>query len=433
MIIEFTVSNFRSIKNEQIFSMLAYASKTKGDNVSQIILKNGSSVRLLNSAVLYGANASGKSNFIRGFRAMNYFILSSTDFKNGEDIICYEPFELDNSKITAPTRFKVIFIGTDNIKYQYEIEYNRKEVLKEILIHFPLGQPAVIFNRTGTTIKLKDGFRDKRGVSLRIIPNQLFLSKIGNDGHEQMGEIYLYFKNIEVWNVPNRPIMNALAERMKKDMSLPENEKFKKRLIKLINIADTQIEDIETHSQSNDFSDVKLDDKFPSEVRDHIINSLKERIELRPSHGLYEGDVRIGTKTLEWDEESLGTQVLFALGGLILRCLEKGGTIFFDELDNSLHPRLCRFLVRLFHNPLSNPNHAQLIFATHEVTLLDKDIFRKDQIWFAKKNKRGDTEIYSAQDFEGVRDDTPFDKWYMAGKFDAQPQIKEVEFIYGDA
>jgi AAA15 family ATPase/GTPase len=122
--------------------------------------------------------------------------------------------------------------------------------------------------------------------------------------------------------------------------------------------------------------------------------------------------------------------VLFALGGIILKRLEKGGVLFFDELDNSLHPKLSKFLVRLFNNPRSNSQNAQLVLATHEVTLLDKEVFRKDQIWFCEKDQFGSTEIFSAKEFEGVRDDTPFDKWYVNGKFGGQPKIKELEFIF---
>lgn len=113
-----------------------------------------------------------------------------------------------------------------------------------------------------------------------------------------------------------------------------------------------------------------------------------------------------------------------------MKRLEQGGVLFFDELDNSLHPKLSKFLVRLFNNPVSNTKNAQLVVATHEVTLLDKEVFRKDQIWFCEKDKYGVTEIFSAKDFDGVRDDTPFDKWYMNGKFGGQPKIKELEFIF---
>ena len=132
-------------------------------------------------------------------------------------------------------------------------------------------------------------------------------------------------------------------------------------------------------------------------------------------------------------KESVGTRVLFALGGIILEALEKGGVVFFDELDNSLHPKLIKFLVRLFNNPITNKKGAQLVFATHEVTLLDKNTFRKDQIWFSQKSKYGCSELYCAKEIEGLRDDTNFELWYRTGKFGGNPKIKEVEFIFENA
>jgi AAA15 family ATPase/GTPase len=121
--------------------------------------------------------------------------------------------------------------------------------------------------------------------------------------------------------------------------------------------------------------------------------------------------------------------VLFTLGFSILKVLDEGGIFIFDELDGSLHPQLSSFLVRLFHNPITNSRNAQIIFSTHEVLLLDKNTFRKDQIWFTEKNKTGATEIFSANDFDGVRDDMPFGKWYLAGKFGGTPHISESKFI----
>ena len=112
--------------------------------------------------------------------------------------------------------------------------------------------------------------------------------------------------------------------------------------------------------------------------------------------------------------------------------METGGIMFIDELDNSLHPKLTKFLVKLFSNPISNPKNAQLVCATHEVTLLDKDMFRMDQVWFTEKNKFGASELYSIKDFDGVREGIPFDKWYYNGKFGGEPKIKEIEFIFGD-
>ena len=128
--------------------------------------------------------------------------------------------------------------------------------------------------------------------------------------------------------------------------------------------------------------------------------------------------------------ESDGTNKIIDLSGPIFDTLLHGNVLIIDELDAKLHPLITMSIVELFNSPESNPNNAQLIFATHEVTLLDRDLFRTDQIWFVEKNQFGETEFFSAQDFEGVREDVPFDKWYMAGKFGGLPKIEDIESIF---
>lgn len=209
---------------------------------------------------------------------------------------------------------------------------------------------------------------------------------------------------------------------------LQKHEKLKKQLDKLIRIADTHIELIKIEEKSVDF---EFDDDVPEEIKKIFISDNK--YELFALHktfrdGLLEGEANFPF----FQKESIGTITLYGIGALILFILNKGDILVIDEIDNSLHPKLCKFLIKLFHHPLTNPRNAQLIFASHETTLLDKELLRKDQIWFTEKNKYGETQLFSVQDFDKVKGDEPFDLWYMQGKFGGQPNIKEVEFIYGD-
>jgi AAA15 family ATPase/GTPase len=135
---------------------------------------------------------------------------------------------------------------------------------------------------------------------------------------------------------------------------------------------------------------------------------------------------------LSFDEESNGVKTLFSVGGRMLDALSKGETIFVDELETSLHPYLSKVLVSLFQNKRINKKNAQLIFTTHDTNLLDKTLFRKDQVWFAQKDEFGETDLYSLQDYSDVREDTPFDKWYLAGKFGGIPNIKSLENLFID-
>jgi len=126
----------------------------------------------------------------------------------------------------------------------------------------------------------------------------------------------------------------------------------------------------------------------------------------------------------------MGTQILYSLGGKVLLTLQNGGVLIVDEFDTSLHPFLTRMLVLMFQSEKLNPQNAQLIFTSHDMTLLDRDIIRKDQVWIAEKNQYGASDLFSLQDFESVREETPFDKWYLAGKFGGLPTIKSVDTIF---
>jgi len=233
--------------------------------------------------------------------------------------------------------------------------------------------------------------------------------------------------NIGVWSGTDFLAKERLKSVVIQSMKPKENKKFVQRLEKLLKIADTGVAGIDLKSAKRE------ELVFPEFISEVEKEKAIKRYSDRPftKHPYFNDKQQQGKMfELPLEHNSTGTQTLFTLGGLLLIALQQGGVILYDEFDNSLHPKLCRFLIRLFHNPLTNPKNAQLVFATHEVSLLDKAIFRKDQIWFAEKDKYGQSTLFSAQDFEGVRDDTPFDKWYMAGKFGGYPKIKELNFIF---
>jgi AAA15 family ATPase/GTPase len=419
MLIEFSVTNFRLIKDEQCLSMETDLDTTHLDNTFQA----NEELRLLKTTVIYGANASGKTNLIAAALAFCRFIVNSTDLKKDDPIECYKPFKLDKSFRTQPSSFKIAFLGNDNIKYQYEISLNKKKVLSEELTYYPNGIEVKVFTRKPPVIELGEGFLDKN-VTKKVLENRLFLSEAANNlGDEQMGTLYSYFKKIEFWNV----IDNISLLSRKVSEIYANDSRLAQKLSQLIKVCDTKIE--MTLIRERDESEFQLPDDLSADIKQNIITQNKYGI--KTFHQVYEQGIAVDTQPFELTEESEGTQILYALGGLILKQFETGGVIFFDEFNNSLHPKLCRFLIRLFHNPKSNPKNTQLIFATHETSLLDNSLFRKDQIWFTEKNKFGETELFSASDFEGVQNNAPFQNWYMAGKFDAQPHIKEIEFIYG--
>ncbi len=409
MIIKFSVSNFRSIKEAQTLYLEASSVKQKQQNTFLPTNK----LTLLKSVAVYGANASGKSNVIKALSNFIDFILNSTDLKNGENIKWYQAFRLDDKYKNASTKYSIQFIANDNIRYKYNIEYNQFEIIQETLDFFPKGYKANIFTRNKTkSIKFAKSFIDKR-IDKKILPNQLFLSKSGNSGHKQMGNIYLYFRTYTVHFNSGKQSQIKLKKTIESLFLNSNNKTYQKKLNNLIRVADTKIDSII----------VRNDNKGNETNENYITQTVHKR---------YGDSENPENEYFDLSEESEGTQALFSIGGLILKQLLTGGILILDELENSLHPKLCKFLVKLFHNTESNPKNAQLIFATHEVSLLDKRIFRKDQVWFTEKNKYGETELFSLDDFEEVKDDTPFDLWYMKGKFGGQPNIKEIDFIFGD-
>jgi AAA15 family ATPase/GTPase len=439
MIIDFSIKNFRSFKDEESFSLVSDSGKSKTDNTFEVELINGNKLQLLKTAVIYGANGSGKTNVIRSIYALKWFVTHSMDFKVDKPIPCYEPYELDVDTINEPTETKVSFILAKT-KYIYTIKYNQNSIIYESLIFYPTIKPATLFERKLDSESSKPDFIEvslgqklvDKKIPKKVFKNQLYLSKFGSDTpHEQLTEVYKYFANLEIWNALEERNIHELRNEISNKISKKENVKFREKLSDLLKVADIKIESIFAKELKKEDLFNLSDEKIPDSIKEKIFEQY--RLKTFAIHKLYKGNKEEGFKEFDLEEkESRGTNVLFALGGILLKALETGGTVFFDELDNSLHPKLSRFLIRLFNNPISNPLNAQLIFATHDVTFLDKDIFRKDQIWFTEKNKFGSSELYSAKHVEGLREDTNFELWYRTGKFGGSPKIKELKFIFGD-
>jgi AAA15 family ATPase/GTPase len=437
MLISLKVTNFRSIKEEICFTMEADSGQSNPDNFYEINLVNDTSLKLFKSAVIYGSNASGKSNLIKAIFAINHFVLNSADNKAEDQIVYYEPFLFDTVSKSQPCRFELIFAlkeETDEkyTKYKYKIEFNKDEIVLEELDFFPKGMSHNLFKREKKDDKLLDIGRLGKSLNYKeytIFKNQLLLSKFGKDfAHDLLSKVYLYFKGFEVWNALDSFRIDQLKIRVLEELTSQGNEKILNRLNKLLKIADIRIEKIQVKEAAE--SDFVFPKSFPADFRKKIVEQNKNQ--LLAEHFVYENDTKVASEYLPFKDESAGTNALFALGGIILKKLDTGGAIIFDEFNNSLHPKLSKFLVRLFNNPIANPNNTQLIFATHEVTLLDNEVFRKDQIWITDKDNFGGTDLYSIKENCSVRDDIPFDKWYMSGKLGGQPKIKEVEFIFGD-
>ncbi len=435
MIISFKVKNFRSIKDEVELSMEASTPKSKPENVFEVETKPGKVFQLLKTAVIYGPNASGKSNVIRAYWAFRQLI--SLSFRNdiNDPIKIIEPFELSPETSREPTEFTLHFIGPEKIQYIYFISISQEEgVLEETLRFYPEKSPILIYKRKGRNIihSMPFFFADLSYPKV-VNPKRLLLSELGNSGD-------IFWEKLRNYFVLDTMVLNSAAAGMiykltgaAKRIFENDNEKaseIKKKVIRLVKLSDLGITNIDLEEELIEESKTNI-----VEEPDEDYGSARKEKRFKTYHNVYEGNEIIDIQQFDLLRQgSTGTVAIVGLSTEILISLDApfGRTLWIDEMDNSLHPHLCRFLIELYHHPRTNPHNAQLIFATHETTLLDKNMFRRDQVWITSKDKYGVTQLYSVYDLDidGLREDLPFDKWYLSGKFGGIPRIKSMDFIF---
>lgn len=426
MFIEFKVKNFRSISDWQSFSMLA--EKKVSERESTIVKK--SDLNILPTAIIYGRNASGKSNLLTAFNALQYIVMESADLKVDEKIAPYEPFKLNEKGQNEPVEFSIDFIAKDNIRYVYSVGFLDNEITYENLKFYPKSQPAVLFDRkSGKKIKYGEYLLGKKKeIEDLLYPNQLFLSKVGTEKNEQLKEVYRFFAEHLFTSTSHdtrfdETLIRFFSEKLGKN-NIPH---FYENISKLMRVADTGIEEITIKEEEIDKS------VLPKEMSDEEKQKISERYKykIRTIHKKFNNDSdESGKVEFKLSEESTGTIKLLAMGGLILEALAAGQVLIIDELDKSLHPKLTRALINIFQCKKNNPYNAQLIFATHDVSLLDPELFRRDQVWFAEKEFEGNSHYYSISDIQGIRANIPFEKYYMTGRFGGTPVINENELNF---
>lgn len=434
MILNVSINNFRSFKEETSFSMIAESSKSKSQNVFiQPLAEGKEQERLLKVALIYGANASGKSNFLRAIFDIRNFICGKIKPKAGEPIPAYDSFCFAEETKDAPIVFFIEFAGKDQVKYKYELTFDREKVIKEKLSYFPNNNSKTLFNRIVPEDPKLNTHIGKLGPDLKnkeieVFYNQTVLSRFGDDIPNQIiTDVFIYFSNFEVINAHNSRMISSLMNEV--SLELSRNPNLNNRIDELLKFADTGLNGVRINEISED--KLSFPDNMPDTLKKQLISDYKYKVSFL--HNYFDNGQLIGNDSpFRMEKESKGTQTIYALGGKLFQILNSGGVIFVDELETSLHPYLSKLLVSMFQNERINPKNAQLIFTTHDTNLLDHTIFRKDQVWFTEKNEFGATELYSLQDFSDVREDTPYAKWYMAGKFGGIPNIQSIESLFSE-
>lgn len=411
MLVEFSVKNFMSIKDEMTFSMIA---GTGDENIENIINDKNTSEGYLKTTAIYGANASGKTNFIKALTAAILTVRKSNLRNINEPLIEMKPFKFDSKTINEPCEFKFIFIK-NNIKYIYGFSADINRIYTEYLYQYLSAKPSLIFERKNTNeYKFTQSEQGKlEELSTKNTEKKLFLSTATAWNYEKTKDAYIWFsEDIDTYN-DYFNVGGYAFDKFEKD----EEGSLKRFTINLLKQADILIKDYNFEVKDINpnniiaFNNIKI----PTE------NIVQKEVRISTFHEIEDENGNKENYELELQEESLGTQSLFFFSPILKDAFEKGKVIIVDEIDKSLHPLLVEFIIKLFHNNEINKNNAQLIFNTHDTNLLSLDNFRRDQIWFTEKDpKRGTTDLYPLDDFS-VRKTENVQKGYLNGRYGAIP------------
>lgn len=425
MFIEFTVTNYRSILSPQKLSMVAsnYEKDALGQNKFQPT--QDESFSLLRSVVLYGANASGKSTFIQALQFVKNQVINSQKESQAGEAIEVLPFKLTKKSILEDSEFELVFIE-QGVRYQYGFCCNANRFTEEWLISYPNGRAQKWFHRVYDsnnsidTYKFSSTFlggRQRQITATQTRSNALYLSTAVQFNNAQLMPVFNWFKNKLRVVSSSHLLSDSYTKRMCED----EEEKLK--IIQFMNSADLNIADIQLKKEV--FSTQFLPKILSEEIKNQVSHELsgKELTTLRYIHQLTD---EAGTIEFEENEESDGTRTLFTLAGPWLDVIKNERVLVVDELDSSLHPLLVHYLIKTLH---MSKSHAQLIFTTHDSTLLSQKLLRRDQVWFTEKDEKNSTKLFPLSDFS-PRENEAIEKGYLVGRYGGIPFLKDLDF-YG--
>ena len=408
MLIRFSFKNFKSFKNENCLDMEATSLKEHEYNVAKT--ENGEYLKV---SAIYGANASGKTNVLQAFDYMKKRILVSDDSKKNSPIDeenIYS-FMINND----PIALEVEILAKNNKIYKYGFEVLKDTIISEWLFEKRVNKFYAIFERENNNVSMTP---NKISDLVNIDERTLFLniySKIDRN-NEDFSNVYDWFVNSMYLDLGNPNFERFINNRV--SLKILSDENYKKELLKFIKTFDSGIEGIRTTPDS--------------------IEAVKNNngiIDIEVLHRGENGEI----KALPFYLESNGTRKMFHLFDFFMDALKNGMVLFVDELDAKLHPLLTRYIINLFHNSQTNIGNGQLIYSTHDTVNLNKETFRRDEIWFAEKDKDGISEIYALSDYileddknagKKVRNDATYNKDYLTGRYGAIPVLEEFNIIH---
>lgn len=417
MLIQFKVANFLSFKEEQIFSMVASSLTELPKNRIEI---EKDEFYLLKTASIFGANASGKSNLLAAVSFMSSFIVNSFKDSQDEGNIADISFALNNEYRNKDSYFELTYLENDSL-VRYGFEVGKKRVAKEWLYK----DEVLVYEREKDKLtKVNEDFLEKKETELKInMTNNkaLFLTILGSTNTPFAEEIVNYFRyKINIVHGLGGGNFNFTKKIIKDG-----NKIFTKKIVDMLKVADFNINRLDIKS-----SKIQIENVDNEEIPEELLKQIElDSNRLLTEHNIYDNDGNIeGTHRFDSEVfESSGTNEFLKISGPIIDTLEKGKVLFIDEVDAQLHPLMTKYILNLFNSD-KNEKNAQLIITSHNSTILDGNVLRRDQIWFTEKDKVEASHLTSLSNYrfkgEVVRKDEKFDKNYLKGKYGAIPIIQ---------
>ena len=419
MLIQFSVKNFMSFKEKVVLSLYPSSDKEHPENINKI-----KGYKATNLIAIYGANASGKTSLFKAMTAALNMIRNSNLIQINQQLNMFVPFKFDNKTINDPSEFEFVFVADDNNKYVYGFSSDRVKIIEEYLYQYKSQRATLIFERKGEEYEFKAQKNILEPLVRFNTPNKLFLATATNWNTECTSIPYRWLSEKMV-TFTEAQSLTDLSMRLYTGENKEEYIKFTEELLQKADINISKIDIKVTKSKM----------KTPIMISPLLINgqpipSLSaqelEQIEINTEHIIDKGKGK--TKySLGIGEESLGTNQLFILGPFLKDSLEKGVTIVIDEIDKSLHTFIVKHIINMFRDKELNKSGAQLIFTTHDTSLLSLSTFRRDQVYFTEKNnKNGVSDLFSLDEFP-VRKTENIERGYLLGRYGAIPYIRGEE------
>ncbi len=425
MLIEFSVENYKSIAERQTLSLVA-GTRSKKSRSTSFETGNSLAPYLLNLASIFGANGAGKSNIVLGLEFIQDMVTYYPNRLSALDKIPTVPYKLDSCFIHEPSEFEIIFIHNE-ILYQFGFAVNRDRVISEWLFEKP--------NKKGSTLKelYRREFDETENKYLYEYPsprltghkkvweestgkNTLFLATAVKMNSEVLQNAYEWFYT------QLRPLSSKFGFNDEFTSKQVIEKKNKGKILDFLAAADTNIHDLEIEEVEVEYDD-RLQEMFSREIIEKFKEQTLTSFNVQTVHKMRDNNLC----KLELSEESEGSQKIYSYSGLWLDVLENGKVLIIDELHRSLHPNALRFLISMFMDPQINKKNAQLVFTTHDTSILISHLLNNDQIWFVEKGKNLASELFNASDFNS-REFSTMQKAYLDGRFGAVPKIGAVSY-----